>query len=488
MNQQLLSNGTSSYEVHGAISNEPMTTEKYNENSPCEASSAASNEPMVYEILNNAHETTLNDAQETTLNDALETILNDALETTLNDAHETTLNDAQETKLNDALETKLNDALETTLNDTCPETKLNLIKRNLQEIMGEDILRKIILEDKTQLSIYWGTAPTGKIHIGYLIQFLKIADYLSAGCKVKILIADIHAYLDSMKSNLEQLAHRITYYKEMISCVIRTMQIDLSQLEFIIGSSFQKSPEYIMDIYRLSAIETLHDAKKAGSEVVKQSDDPKMSSLIYPGMQALDEEHLHVDAQTSGVDQRKILVLSDKFLPKLGYKKRIHLMTPMLSAINSMPLIKSTSVTSVTIESENTKEENISEKKMSSSNLDSKIDFLDDKKSVEKKIKSAYCLEGDMTHNPLMEMTKLVIFPLMSHLKQNQFVIPRPDKYGGTITYDSYEELEKEFINKILHPADLKLGLHTFLNNFFEPIRQYFSSNEMKDLVKKAYP
>jgi len=50
---------------------------------------------------------------------------------------------------------------------------------------------------------------------------------------------------------------------------------------------------------------------------------------LLKGLQALDEEYLKVDAQFGGVDQRKIFTLSEKYLPQLGYTKRIHLMNPM---------------------------------------------------------------------------------------------------------------------------------------------------------------
>ena len=58
-----------------------------------------------------------------------------------------------------------------------------------------------------------------------------------------------------------------------------------------------------MDNYRLAAIVTEHDAKKAGAEVVKQVESPLLSSLLYPGLQALDEQYLGVDFQFGGVDQ-----------------------------------------------------------------------------------------------------------------------------------------------------------------------------------------
>ena len=35
----------------------------------------------------------------------------------------------------------------------------------------------------------------------------------------------------------------------------------------------------------------------------------------------LDEEHLNVDAQLGGMDQRKLFVAATEWLPKLGYRK-----------------------------------------------------------------------------------------------------------------------------------------------------------------------
>ena len=48
--------------------------------------------------------------------------------------------------------------------------------------MGEDRL-KTILQEKN-LSLYWGTATTGKPHVAYFVPMTKIADFLKAGCEV----------------------------------------------------------------------------------------------------------------------------------------------------------------------------------------------------------------------------------------------------------------------------------------------------------------
>ena len=40
-----------------------------------------------------------------------------------------------------------------------------------------------------------------------------------------------------------------------------------------------------------------------------------------------------MDAQFGGVDQRKIFMFAEKYLPALGYKKRAHLMNPMIPGL-----------------------------------------------------------------------------------------------------------------------------------------------------------
>lgn len=64
-----------------------------------------------------------------------------------------------------------------------------------------------------------------------------------------------------------------------------------------------------MDNYRLCATVTEHDAKKAGAEVVKQVESPLLSGLLYPGLQALDEQYLDVDFQFGGIDQVRFVFL-----------------------------------------------------------------------------------------------------------------------------------------------------------------------------------
>lgn len=132
-----------------------------------------------------------------------------------------------------------------------------------------------------------------------------------------------------MKAPWSLLELRAQYYEAVIKEMLSSIGVPLDRLKFVKGTDYQLSREYSLDVYKLSSVVTQHDARKAGAEVVKQVEYPLLSGLLYPGLQALDEEYLKVDAQFGGVDQRKIFTFAEKSLPQLGYEKRIHLMNPM---------------------------------------------------------------------------------------------------------------------------------------------------------------
>ncbi|KAG7457719.1 hypothetical protein MATL_G00230180 [Megalops atlanticus] len=336
-----------------------------------------------------------------------------------------------------------------------PEEKYHLITRNLQEVLGEDKLKSILQE--RELKVYWGTATTGKPHVAYFVPMSKIADFLKAGCEVTILFADLHAYLDNMKAPWELLELRTQYYEQVIKAMLESIGVPLDKLKFIKGTDYQLSREYTLDVYRLSSMVTEHDAKKAGAEVVKQVEHPLLSGLLYPGLQALDEEYLKVDAQFGGVDQRKIFTLAEKYLPSLGYAKRIHMMNPMVPGLTGG--------------------------KMSSSEEESKIDLLDKKEEVKKKLKKAFCEPGNVQNNGVLSFVKHVLFPLNS-----EFVIKRDPKWGGDKVYTVHEEVEKDFAEELIHPGDLKASVEVALNKLLDPIRKKFESPELRKLTNTAYP
>jgi len=335
-----------------------------------------------------------------------------------------------------------------------PDEKLELIKRNTEEILGEDELKKILKEKKKPV-VYWGTTPTGKPHIGYFFPMLKVADLLKAGFKVKILLADLHAALDNVQWLV--LEKRYDYYKAAIPLIIKAIGVDTKDLEFVKGSDFQLEHEYAFDILRMSTFVSVHDAHKAASEVVKMGDNPKLGGLIYPIMQALDEQYLGADAQLGGTDQRKIMVLARENLPKLGYKERIEIINPLIPGLIG--------------------------KKMSASDESSKVDLFDDEETVRRKLKNAEMIAGN-PDNGVMAFLKNVIMTI-KHDNKEDFVIKRDKKFGGEIKYKNYEQIEKDFTEKKLHPLDLKNAVADEINKMLRIFRD--NKKKIEPLEKEAY-
>lgn len=334
------------------------------------------------------------------------------------------------------------------------EEKFNLIKRNTEEIIGEDELKEL-LKTKKKPVVYWGTATTSRPHIAYLFPMLKIADLLKAGFKVKILLADLHAALDNTPWIV--LEKRYDYYAKIIPLLIKCVGVDIKDLEIVKGSEMQLKPEYMYDVLQMSSHVSIHDAQKAASDVVKMGDNPKLSGILYPIMQAMDEQYLNVDCQLGGTDQRKIMVLARENLPKLGYKSRIEIMNPLIPGLIG--------------------------KKMSSSDEKSKIDLLDDEEIIKKKLINAECVTGDV-NNGIMAFLKYVIMVIKKDNKQ-KFIVKRDKKFGGDLSYNDYEQIEKDFSEKKLHPLDLKNAVAEEIFEILKPLHK--ERKLLEKLAESAY-
>ena len=305
--------------------------------------------------------------------------------------------------------------------------------------------------------MYLGTSVTGRPHIGYFTWAQKLNDFLNAGFKVKVLLADLHGALDNTPWDL--LEKRYKYYSIVITGMIEALGGNLDNFEIVKGSDFQLSKEYTLDLYKMSSELTIRNAEKASSDVVKQKDSPKLSGILYPLLQALDEVYLDADVQLGAIDQRKIFVLAREFLPKLGYKPRVEVMIPFIRGLTP-------------------------DGKMSSSNKASKIDLIDDLDTIKQKMKKAYCEEGN-PENGVLDFAKLLIMTQKQD-KNEEFVIDRPEKWGGPLKFKTQEELENAFVSKDLHPMDLKQGVSVEIDKLLEPIRQKFVGKE--EIIKEAYP
>ncbi|MFW6196167.1 MAG: tyrosine--tRNA ligase [Thermoplasmatota archaeon] len=338
------------------------------------------------------------------------------------------------------------------------ERRFELVRRKVDEVVTDEELKEL-LKEKEKPVAYIGDAPTGKMHTGHFITHRKISDFLRAGFKFKVLLADIHAHLDDLKSPFELLDARSEYYEECIKGMMEATGVDWGDLEFVKGSSFELDKDYMMDVLKMAADTTLNRTQRAAAEVVRYGDNPKLGGFIYPLLQTEDVAALEADVAYGGVDQRGIYMLSREILPKFGYKKPICVFAPLLTGLTGG--------------------------KMSASEKGSKIDLLDDEDKIKEKMKAAYCPAGEKENNGVLEHLKYLVFPVL-HSNDRKFIIERPEKWGGDLIYENYEEVEKDYLSNDLHPLDLKMAIAEEMIDILEPIRKRFEGKE--DLIEKAYP
>lgn len=311
------------------------------------------------------------------------------------------------------------------------EERFELIKRNTEEIVSEDDL-KIVL-DKKKPVVYCGYEPNGPMHLGHFVTITKLMDFAKAGFKVKILLADVHAFLNR-KGNEEQIKKEVENWR-------RTIKAIGFDAEVVLGSDFQFTPEYQMDVMRLAQGLTINRGLRSMQEVARDIENATVSQLWYPLMQVADIKHLGADVAEGGLEQRKIHMMGKDLKKELGYDfVAVH--TPLITSLKGPG------------------------QKMSKSIPGSGISVTDSFDDIKKTIKDAYCPEKVVVENPLLQMARLIIFPRIE-----SFDIKRPEKFGGNVSYKSYQELEDAFAAGKIHPLDLKSATSEYLEQIVKPIR-----------------
>ena len=339
------------------------------------------------------------------------------------------------------------------------EAKIKLIEHGTLEIVTMDNLKellkekevfkeqsteeKLIKEEQKEPIAYTGYEPSGKIHLGHAITVEKLKQLQNMGFKIKILLADYHAYLNG-KGTLKEIKE-IGKYNELC---FKALGLD-ETTEFIYGSDFQTTPEYTDDLYQLATLTTIDRAKRSMDQVSRHSESPKVANVIYPLMQVIDMLFLEVDVALGGMEQRKIQMLARENLPKIvnevGKKAPICIHTPLLHGLDG-------------------------DDKMSSSkgNFIAIDDTPDD---IVTKINKSYCPINEIEGNPIIELANHFIF---TH--QDTIIIERPEKFGGNLELNE-KELIDTYTAGELHPADLKSALASFLVEYLKPIREYMSKH-----------
>jgi tyrosyl-tRNA synthetase len=315
------------------------------------------------------------------------------------------------------------------------QERLNLIKRNTEEIVTEEELTTL-LKSKKQPIVYCGYEPSGPMHLGHLVTITKLLDLQEAGFAVKILLADVHASLNR-KGEDKDIKKSVDLWKK----TIKALKI---KAEVILGSDFQFTKEYQLDVMRLAQHSTIHRGLKSMQEIARDVDNATISQLWYPLMQVADIKHLGVDIALGGMEQRKVHMIGKDESKTIDYPF-IALHTPLITSLKGPG------------------------SKMSKSIPGSGISVTDTYDEIKNAITNAYCPMKETRDNPVMQLARLIVFPRIAELN-----IKRPAKFGGNLSYKDYDDLESDYTEGKVHPTDLKNAIIEELEKIIAPVRKNF--------------
>jgi len=343
--------------------------------------------------------------------------------------------------------------------------KFELIaKPPTEEIVTQDELMNL-LKTNSHPKHYIGLEISGFLHLGSLISTgFKINDFINAGVNCTVFLADWHTLInDKLGGDWNTISKVSKYFADAFKLVCPGVHI-------VRGSELYDSKkdywfEFVNFTKHMSLARTMRTLTIMGRTENEEKVD--LAKLLYPPMQAVDIHSLDLDIVHAGMDQRKIHMLVREIFPKMKWKVPVavhHRLLPGLS------------------EPSETSNDTKILGKMSKSDPNSGIFIHDSDDVIFSKIKKAWCEEGNLENNPLLEISKHVIFHEFKEVK-----VERPEKFGGNVTYSNYSELEADFTARKLHPSDLKQTVANYLIKIISPIREKLKiSDELYSAIKKS--
>jgi tyrosyl-tRNA synthetase len=334
---------------------------------------------------------------------------------------------------------------------------VDTILANTVEAVTEEELREIARDPKGKRA-YVGYEPSGVLHLGHMLTATKLMQLQEIGFETVILLADVHAFLND-KGTFDEIRAIADRMRDQFIA----FGLDPKRTEFVLGSEFQLSEEFMLETLELTLNTTVNRAKRSMSEIAGSGPE-NVSQTVYPLMQALDIKALDIDLAIGGMEQRKVHMLARKVLPRIDAEPPTCLHTPLISDLDT-GLGKMSSSEGTTISMEDTRAD------------------------IERKINAAFCpptrdpdpevyLSGGGVNpadvelnNPVLQLFEFHVFP-----RFDSVTIKRPSKHGGNVTFESAAALEAAVESGAVHTDDLKTNLATYLDILIEPGREQLSA------------
>ncbi|MDZ4256215.1 MAG: tyrosine--tRNA ligase, partial [archaeon] len=262
----------------------------------------------------------------------------------------------------------------------------------------------------------------------------------------------------------------------------KATRTDVSKIKFVLGSEiYHHQDEYWETVLDVAKHTTLSRMQRSTTIMGRrEGEQMDFAKLIYPAMQVADIYFQKLTLMHAGMDQRKAHVIAREVAHKLQYHSISHQGETFSPIALHQHLVLGLQKPPVWPIPPGKKREVQSEAKMSKSVQGSAI-FLDDsEEEIRKKLAQAFCMEKEISYNPVLDWAKHLVFPFTDAL-----AIERPAKFGGNITYPAYASLEADFASGKLHPMDLKNGVAEALIAILAPARRHLTSSHSLKLKEE---
>ena len=368
------------------------------------------------------------------------------------------------------------------------EKKVELITRKpTEEVLTVGDLRDL-LEVGMPLRHYIGFEISGYIHLGTgLMAGAKIADFQKAGIRTRVFLADWHSWInDKLGGDLEVIQKvALGYFKEGMKQSIKVMGGDPDKVEFVLASEILERGDYWRTIIDISKNVTLARMMRSITIMGRQMGEAiDFAKLMYPAMQVADIFYQGVNIAHAGMDQRKAHVIAREVAEKLKYHPLVwdgKKVKPV--AVHHHLLLGLQEPPKWPVGGEEEFKEIKGQMKMSKSKPYSAVFIHDTPEEIREKLRKAFCPAKEVNYNPVLDWAEHIIF----RQEPTEFIIHRPAKFGGDVTYTTLEELKKDFAEGKLHPLDLKNAVAEYLIELLKPIREYFKKHpEPLELMKSV--
>jgi tyrosyl-tRNA synthetase len=361
--------------------------------------------------------------------------------------------------------------------------RLELIKRNTEEILTEEELIKL-LENREKIKHYIGFEISGKIHIGTGLMCMgKVKDFIDAGIDCTIFLADWHAWINDKLGGDREMIKKVAvnYFKEGLKASLKCVGADPKKVTFVLGSDlYHNHDEYWATLIDVSKNTSLARIQRSITIMGrKEGESVDFAKLVYPPMQVADIFFQQVHIAHAGLDQRKAHVVAREVAPNLKISTLQNKANEKIKPIAiHHHLILGLTKPSVWPIPKEQMQSLWSTLKMSKSVPDSAVFITDEPEDIRRKIKNAFCPEKEIEFNPILDWSRSLIFrDIKATLK-----VQRPEKFGGNKTYYTSSELDKDYQEGKLHPLDLKSAVAEKIIEILTPAREHFAQPRIKKM------